>query len=213
MKFIRTSAYKLSVFVQKETENNHKYRRQLYYRFHVIINAIVSTAIILIAALVLGIFKEALLVFIAYSFLKKYAGGNHLSTEVKCIITSLILFLLPIYIIHSNYSFFKKHNFYILLLTTIISISIFIKYSPVVHKNKKCNPEDYIRLKKRSLIVLFILLALSWSYELGFNITFFSIYFNLTILTETFDISPIGVKLIDKIDTIDIKRHKKRLAI
>ncbi len=81
--------------------------------------------IISVIAIMLGIFKQYLLLLISYNIIRTNSFGLHASKSIYCLITSLVCFIGGVYLCE-----YISAPLVIKLLLTIICIICLIKYAP-----------------------------------------------------------------------------------
>lgn len=90
----------------------------------------------------------------AYSLLRSYAGGYHARTQTRCYMFSVIMII----VVHCLIKFVNWN--YITLITNITLSGTAILYmAPIADENKELDEKEYIVYKKRTNIVLFLLVA------------------------------------------------------
>ena len=137
--------------------------RELVINFGVrlIFGELPKILILFIIGFLLNMGWQTLLLFFLIAPYRSFTGGIHLKTHLGCMITTSILYLLPIilskYILISN-----KNILYILAgLITIFSIIIIAKYAPADTENMPILSKEEIKSKKiKSYIALVILLSI-----------------------------------------------------
>jgi accessory gene regulator B len=137
--------------------------RELVINFGVrlIFGELPKILILFIIGFLLNMGWQTLLLFFLIAPYRSFTGGIHLKTHLGCMITTSILYLLPIilskYILISN-----KNILYILAgLITIFSIILIAKYAPADTENMPILRKKEIKSKKiKSYIALVILLSI-----------------------------------------------------
>lgn len=137
--------------------------RELIINFGVrlIFGELPKILILFIIGFLLNMGSQTLLLFFLIAPYRSFTGGIHLKTHLGCMITTSILYLLPIilskYILISN-----KNILYILAgLITIFSIIIIARYAPADTENIPILSKKEIKSKKiKSYIALVILLSI-----------------------------------------------------
>ena len=108
-------------------------------------------------------FFESVAYYFTFLFVKKYAGGYHASTELRCIIlssTSIFLSVLCIYICKSASTLYL-----IPCLVSIIAGCIICLFAPVEVKEKQLTAEEKKRFRLYSIIrVILVLFIVSICY-------------------------------------------------
>lgn len=128
------------------------------YSFYSIISYIAESILLLLIGILLKEYIKALIFVIIFPALRKHTGGYHANTKVKCIILSVILFILYIFIaklivVNSNAYYFSMY-----LISTIYLIVVY-EMSPARTPQKKLSQEIAVYNRKVSLVqgcVLFL---------------------------------------------------------
>lgn len=154
--------------------NNHQIdesERCLYeYGFFILLSNMVYLIITLILGSVFNILIESIVFYITFSLIRRYAGGFHASSEMKCTLittTSIFLCLLCTKLCETN-----NIQMPILVLTSIATVLIFA-LCPLDTPEKPLTKEEYKYFRKISwLILLLIVLTISigWYFKLEFLI-------------------------------------------
>ena len=145
--------------------------QELYkYGFFVLLSQILY----LIIAIILGsIFKsvfESVIFYIAFQFIRRYAGGYHAKTETRCEILSTLSILCCIVLIKLS----KMYDIRIALLSIslVFAVLIFI-LCPLDTPEKPLSDKEYKYFRKISwIILLLIIIAIIVSFIFKFNALF-----------------------------------------
>ena len=127
-----------------------------------------------IIAIILGfIFKsvfESVIFYIAFQFIRRYAGGYHAKTETRCEILSTLSILCCIVLIKLS----KMYDIRIALLSIslVFAVLIFI-LCPLDTPEKPLSDKEYKYFRKISWIILsLIIVAIIVSFIFKFNVVF-----------------------------------------
>ena len=136
-------------FIQKYKNYDEKELEKLRYGLEGIYLTFIKTAIILVIAFMLGIFKQVLLILLFFNIIRYTGFGFHADKSYQCLILSIIYFLtIPIFYIYVPLpSFFK-------LTICILCIISFILFAPA-DTPKRPLPNKKKR-KIRKLLTVFI---------------------------------------------------------
>lgn len=119
---------------------------------------IISSLLILIGMVILGIIFRCLLKVIVFILffcsLRVQAGGYHAKSHWKCFIYFLLSCFLAILISHLLLDFDK--NLIIIILVLIESCIIIITYAPVDTVNKPLGSSEKVVYKKKSMITVIV---------------------------------------------------------
>lgn len=165
------------------------------YGFEIILSMIVYAMIFIITAIITSTLAASLIFFIGFYLIRKFCGGYHASTYLKCHFMSVFVHLVAI-------AFFRLFPHYLFYEFAIVSLSVscifILLFAPVDHKNKPFIKNEFQRFRKKSCIycvavAIIVLLALVMKTRLGDSIYFFS--YSLGTLSAT--LSMLGAKIIN----------------
>ena len=121
------------------------------YGVEVIITSLINIALLLTVGLVSGTTDQALVYFVSYAFLRKFIGGYHCNTNLKCITFNVSKYILYVLICpHIEISII------IMLLIILFTLVLIVYKAPFEHRNRPISPEDKIVYKKYAFIIAFI---------------------------------------------------------
>lgn len=118
--------------------------------------------------LILGCIFESIIFYIAFQFIRRYAGGYHAKTETRCEILSTLSILCCIVLIKLS----KMYDIRIALLSIslVFTVLIFI-FCPLDTSEKPLSDKEFKYFRKVSwLILLVIVTVIIVSYFLKLNI-------------------------------------------
>lgn len=163
---------KLSAYLTEKMLSNgtiSKDDKELYiYGLFMLISHLMFLIITCIFGLVLGCVFESIIFYVSFQFIRKYAGGYHASTEIRCEIFSILSILACIVVIKLS----KTYDFQtvLLLITTFSAVCIFI-FCPLDTPEKPLSNKELKYFKKISWLILFTITALivvSYIFEWGY---------------------------------------------
>lgn len=142
---------------------------ELYvYGLFMLLSQLMFFILICIFGLVLHCITESIIFYIAFQFIRKYAGGYHAKTEARCEIISTLSLLACIIIIRLS----KAYDFSsILLITATLSAACIFAFCPLDTPEKPLSKKEYAYFRRISIIILlviFILAAASFYFRLSF---------------------------------------------
>ena len=106
--------------------------------------------------IVFSCFFESLVFYLAFQFIRRYAGGYHASTEIRCDIMSTTSILICIMVIWLA----KTYEFeMLLLLSAIISAVIIFIFCPLDTPEKPLSKKEVKYFRKISWLILLIISA------------------------------------------------------
>lgn len=130
--------------------------KELYiYGLFMLLSQLMFFIITCIFGLILKCILESIIFYIAFQFIRKYAGGYHASTETRCEISTTLSILACIVLIRLS----KTYDFQIALVTiTVISaISIFC-LCPLDTPEKPLSDKEFRYFRKISWLILFVII-------------------------------------------------------
>ena len=125
-----------------------------------------------IFGLILGCIFESIIFYIAFQFIRRYAGGYHAKTETRCEIMSALSILCCIVLIKCS----KMYDINIVLLSTSLVFAVLIfTFCPLDTPEKPLTDKEHKYFRKISLIILsLIIVSIIISFIFKFNIIFAS---------------------------------------
>lgn len=119
---------------------------------------------------------ESVLFYVAFLFVKKYAGGFHASTEGRCMIVSSVSILLSVCLIHISLlsTILAALNVALALISSIIIVA----FSPVAAEEKPLSDEEKLRYKIYAIIRVAVILIIA-----GITLALSSYHFSIPLCT------------------------------
>lgn len=170
------------------------------------LNAFLTLAVNVLSALIIGLIMhmplETVLFILVFKLLRKYVGGSHSKTALRCYISSCATYLLVLMLI-KHYPLLKTVSFIITLTSAVILYII----SPVEAEKK---PLDYIErvvFRKRSRITVIVCVC---AFMLLYSIDYIPYaYYCSTIIS----VSMCTVTLFAITGKLKLDHNKKRLGL
>ena len=130
--------------------------KELYlYGFFIVISQILYFVITIIMGVLMDIVLLSAVFYISFQFIRRYAGGIHASSELKCEIISITSIFICLLCVKSNVMF--DIQIPTLILTVVASIVIFV-LCPLDTPEKPLTEKELRYFRKISIIVLTIML-------------------------------------------------------
>ena len=142
---------------------------ELYtYGFFILLSQILYFIITIAIGILLNIIIESIVFYIAFQFIRRYAGGYHASTETRCEILSTLSILSCIVVIKLS----KIYDFQtVLLIISAFSAVCIIIFCPLDTPEKPLSEKEVKYFRKVSWLILFvIIIAIVISFVFEFNI-------------------------------------------
>ncbi|WP_031514744.1 accessory gene regulator ArgB-like protein [Desulfofalx alkaliphila] len=168
------------------------------YGLQIVIGATVKLTVILTLALILGILEVVLAYSLFFIFLRRYGGGVHLGTYSRCLVVGAAMILGLSKIATINISV----NILIITAALALLLGCYATYKWVPAGTEKKVIRD-VRLRRKQKVKVFIVIVI-WLISLAFlihaNMLHYAFAATLGVLTGFFLITPLGYKVLQRID-------------
>jgi len=143
--------------------------QELYvYGFFILLSQILYFIIAVIFGIIFNVLLQSVVFYIAFQFIRKYAGGYHASTEGRCEIMSTLSILACIVMIWLS----RSYDFSLLLFCiSLVAVLVIAVLCPLDTPEKPLSNKELKYFRKISWLILFIIAALivvsyifGWSY-------------------------------------------------
>lgn len=164
--------------VSNKTISKNDYELYIYGLF-MLISQLMYLIITIIFGLIFSCIFESIIFYISFQCIRKFAGGYHASTELKCEILTTLSILVCTAIIHLS----LIYNFQTLLLiiSGFASLFIFIM-CPIDTYEKPLSEKEFKYFRKISIIILFaIITIITITFILKFNYLFIPLCLSLIL--------------------------------
>ena len=148
------------------------------YGFEIIISSSINITMAIILGILLSQLVECFIFLISFILLRKYCGGYHASTYLKC----NIIFAINIVIVMLALKIGITADIYIHYILCLISIIVFWFFAPVENKYKPLNSDEKKKYRKLAIMIgsffIFIssvLRCISLSFSVIINMTLISV--------------------------------------
>ena len=174
-------------FITKYKKYSKKDIEKLKYGLEGLYLTITKTIIILILSLILGIFKEVIIVLVLFNIIRYTGFGFHAEKSYQCLIISLFSFVFIPYII-----LLIKPNLTISISISLLCIISYILFAPA-DTIKRPLPNKKKRIIRKALTTLIGIIYLSLIIILHNN--YLSALLLSSLIIETIIINPITYKI------------------
>lgn len=183
------------VFIKKEIIPEGK--KDIYlYGFEIIISSVVYALIFILSAVITSTFVASVIFFVGFYLVRKFCGGFHASTYLKCHFMSVITHFIAI-------GFLLLFPTDLRLIFNIIVLYIcgvtILLFAPVDHKNKRFIKNEYRNFRIKSCIYSCLIIIFSTLYffksSLLDNINIYIFAYSLGTVSAT--ISMLSAKIIN----------------
>lgn len=143
--------------------------QELYeYGFFILLSQILYFIIAIIIGTICGTVFESIIFYIAFQFIRRYAGGYHAATETRCEILSTLSILACIVVIRLSKTYDIQTA--LLIISALSAFCIFV-FCPLDTPEKPLTDKEFRYFRKVSwLILLAIVVAIIVSYIFKFKI-------------------------------------------
>lgn len=132
--------------------------QELYvYGFSTLLSQLIYFVFVCILGLIMGCIFESIFFYIAFLFIRRYAGGFHASTEIKCAIISAFSILASIVVIRVSKIYDTRT---ILFSTSLASAVCIFCLSPLDTAEKPLSEKEFISFRRISRLILMIILSI-----------------------------------------------------
>ena len=126
--------------------------QELYiYGFFMMLSSLMYLILACFLGCILGCVLESIVFYIAFQFIRRYAGGYHASTETRCEIMSTLSILACIVVIRLS----KTHDFQLtLLVVSAVSAVCIAVLCPLDTPEKPLSEKEFKYFRKISCLIL-----------------------------------------------------------
>lgn len=147
---------KLTARLLKKGVINDEEQELYIYALFILISSLMYLVLVGILGLILNCFFESIIFFIAFQFIRKYAGGYHASTETRCEIMSTLSMIASVVIIKLA----KAYDFKTILLCVAVAAALLITvFCPLDTPEKLLSKKEFRYFRKISWIILAIIFS------------------------------------------------------
>ncbi|MCI5892468.1 MAG: accessory gene regulator B family protein [Clostridiales bacterium] len=151
------------------------------YALEIILNILITDITMIIIGFAMGMIWECIIFWLSYKILRKYCGGYHFGTSLKCYLSSCIM--CPVILTVIKY---VPYSILVYGIITLTASAILFVLSPVEAANKPLDEKEKRVFGKVARILVFISVV-CWSIT--------AIIFNQYILSKVISLSIISVAI------------------
>lgn len=167
--------------------------RELFeYGIFLVISQIIYALVCIICGIVFKCIAESLVLYVSFNFARKYSGGFHASTELRCFIISSLSILCSVSLIKT----FEIKDLCVPFIILLAAASaVIIIFSPLDTDEKPLTEDEKVLFRKKSFLVLGVLLTVCIatfpklrfiSYSAGTAVILESVFLSLGKLKKLF---------------------------
>ncbi len=156
---VRIMIYRISDwivrYIKRNSEQTINKDEEVFCRYgiEIIVSSVLSFALIFILGIGINMLLETIVFFICFSSLRKYTGGYHADSYIKCNIGFILVFTFTISV---SLLLENKIGIFESIVSSFIMIILIWKNSPVEHINKPIADEKKMIYKCMSTAIGFI---------------------------------------------------------
>lgn len=132
-----------------------EYRGVIKYGRSMLFTIIIGMMVAIGIGIYMKMLKKGVVLLMLLLPLRQYCGGYHMKSHIKCIVSSIIIYLIQLIMIK-----YLIINTYIQIILLIMGLLIILRLAPVDNINNKMNYEEKNYLKKKIRVILIIELFL-----------------------------------------------------
>ena len=155
------------------------------YGFDLLFSFLISTTIILTIGIIVGQIVPTLFFLITFILVRRYTGGYHANTYLKCQICTISFYLISLLL-----SIFLNTHIYLFVGMGFIGIVIILLFGPIENPHKPLTNDEKKKHKITGLI-LFSLVCISGSIVKYFNDTWGNMFFYTLLIIIVLMIIPL----------------------
>ena len=143
----------VKVFLEQSDISNDE--EELYqYGFFILLSQILYFIITIVIGILLGIVLESIIFYIAFQFIRRYAGGYHASMEIRCEVMSTLSILVCLVVIRLS----KTYDFqFALLIVSSVSAVCIAVLCPLDTPEKPLSEKEFKYFRKISWLILSVI--------------------------------------------------------
>lgn len=199
---VNSISKKITLRIARELKLSSEKQAIIEYGLISLLSQMMTIFLLLIIAYGLNIVIETIVIGLCSAILRRYSGGAHCSSPLRCSLLSIIV--VPILVLLAKLIFELQPIIHIAFILTmnLFSIIIYIVYAPQDTPTKPIKNESKIRnLKFKSFLSAFIILIICTSL-LYFNFPFIAILMTLGVLNQSLTLTKVGKSYINQSDRI-----------
>ncbi len=148
-----------SMFISFLCENNmiERDKQELYtYALEILLSSVLHFLTTVVIGFACGMFAESLLLFAVFSLVRRFAGGFHASTPLKCYFFSVAANTLMLFLISLLTKWGNDTVFYVILFLSDVIIWL---ASPIESQNKPLSKKEKTAYKTVSIALSSVITA------------------------------------------------------
>ncbi|HBH94951.1 MAG TPA: hypothetical protein DDX91_04310 [Ruminococcaceae bacterium] len=155
------------------------------YGIEIIISSLIGFLLIFTIGLIFGMFMKACIFYTVFVYTRRYSGGYHADTYLKC---NAVLLMIYIWVLFFSEAMISGYSIIIHLMILIVYMSSIFGFAPITNVNKPMKKDEINTNRKRCIfisvvwcILSLVLFFVSVKYAIVTALTLFSISMLLII--------------------------------
>lgn len=182
------------------------------YGIEITLVGLIKLGVILLTAFLFGVFIEVIILSLSFAVFRIVTGGVHMSTFLRCLISSLVLFITPAFFLQNIAQ--TAHPFYLLLMTFMIVSFVIFRYVPVPAANRPIPEQKRLFFKWTSFLFLIVWITLMINIIITFPAYSYLPFFSaIGLLLQSLTLVPFGYQTFVNIDLFLQKRKERRTEV
>lgn len=179
-------------FISLLCENNivERDKQELYaYAMEILLSSTLHFLTTIVIGFACGMFAESLLLFVVFSLVRRFAGGFHASTPLKCYFSSIAAIISMLFLVSVVTKWNNDIAFYVILAISDLIIwlasPIESQNKPLSYKEKKVYKAVSIALSSiitASAVLVYEFVAVNFGVSLCFGLTLVAIVLATSLL-------------------------------
>ena len=181
-------------FISFLCENNmiERDKQELYtYALEILLSSILHFLTTIVMGIVCGMFAESVLLIVVFSLVRRFAGGFHASTPLKCYFFSIAANIIMLFLISVVTKWGNDIAFYVILIISDLTIwftsPIESQNKPLGYKEKKVYKAVSIALSSvitALAVMVYEFVAMNYGVSLCFGLTLVAIVLYTSLLHD-----------------------------
>lgn len=165
--------------------SNEPESKELYqYAIYIILSSLLHLVTLVIIGAFLGLVYESILMYFSFAVIRRFAGGFHASTPIRCYVFSVVLIVLCLLLQKSFLINPSVLQIILLLIVEIVCVILIFRFAPLENKNNPLTQKEKIKygliarnntifLLGSSILLLIFMRAYFYSVVLGIMMSTF----------------------------------------
>lgn len=170
---MREKSNRIARFIFNNDLNEEKI--ELYgFAIYIVISSLLHIGTLLVIGYLFGMVVESVIFYVSFIAIRKFAGGYHARTPLKCYFFSIVTIIIALFLLKIIKIFPIENVNCFFCILSVISLVIICVLSPLDNENKNIDCKDKIILKKISilnttglLIFFFLIMGIEKTYALA----------------------------------------------